>query len=159
VYEPVPPVAVKLALYALATTALGTDKVETLRLLVVVGVVIVIFIGCEVPLRFPGLYTVMLAVLLCATSARGTLAHRCVVLVYLVAKDAPFHCTIDADENLDPVAVRVNPPPPAATLLGDTLLKTGTFFRAAATSGATSQSNTRTRYNVVFIAFTKASPG
>jgi hypothetical protein len=29
VYEPVPPVAVKLALYVLPTIAPGTDKVET----------------------------------------------------------------------------------------------------------------------------------
>jgi hypothetical protein len=138
----------------LPTIALGTDEVETAS-----GVVIVTLTDCEVPPDFPGLYTVMLAVPASAMSALGTLALRCVVLVYLVVKDAPFHCTMDADEKFDPVAVRVKLPPPAATLVGDTLLKTRAFFWAPATSGTGSQTNTRTRYNVVFIVFIKASLG
>jgi len=153
VYAPVPPVAVKLALYLLPTIALGTDKVETLRLL---GVVIVKITDCEVPPNFPGLYTVMLAVPASAMFAFGTLAHNCVALARVIFKDAPFHSTIDADEKFDPVAVSVKPPPPAAALVGDTLLKTGAFFWAAAISGTANQTNTKTGYNVFFI---KASPG
>ena len=152
-YAPVPPVAVKLALYLLPTIALGTDKVETLRLL---GVVIVKITDCEVPPNFPGLYTVMLAVPASAMFAFGTLAHNCVALARVIFKDAPFHSTIDADEKFDPVAVRVKPPPPATALVGDTPLKTGAFFRTAAISGTASQTNTKTGYNVFFI---KASPG
>ena len=129
-YAPVPPVAVKLALYLLPTIALGTDKVETLRLL---GVVIVKITDREVPPSFPGLYTVMLALPARAMSALGTLAHSCVALARVIFMDAPFHCTIDADEKFDPVAVRVKLPPPATALVGDTLLKTGAFFWAAVT--------------------------
>jgi hypothetical protein len=156
-----------LALYLLRTIALGTDKVETAS-----GVVIVKIIDREVLPNFSRLCTVMLAVLASAMFALGTLAHRRLAVTCVVFKDAPFHCKIDADEKFDPVAVRVKLPPPATALVGDTLLKTGSFFLAgptlignmpptgaffesAASSGTASQTNTRTRYNVVFI---KASP-
>ena len=59
-YEPVPPVAVKVVLYVLPTIALGTDKVKITS---GGGEVIVKFTDPEVPLSLPGLYTtVMLAV-------------------------------------------------------------------------------------------------
>jgi hypothetical protein len=115
----------------------------------------------------------MLAVPASAMFALGTLAHRRVAVTCVVFKDAPFHCTMEEDEKYNPVAVKVKLPPPATALVGDTLLKTGSvflagptlirvtpstgaFFESATISGTASQTNTRTRYNVVFI---KASPG
>jgi hypothetical protein len=153
VYEPFPPVAVKVTLYVPPTIALGTFKVETER---GGGLVIVKFSDREVPPSFPGLFTVMLALPTCARLVLGTTADSSVPLSYVVVKDVEFHITIDADEKFDPVAVSVKPLPPASALVGDSLLKTGAPPWAFAIGGTASQTNSRTKCDVFFI---KASPG
>ena len=60
-----------------------------------------------------------------AVSAVVICAVSCVLLPNVVARWLPFHCTMDELMKFVPVAVRVNPAPPASTLLGEIELSVG----------------------------------
>ena len=53
-------------------------------------------------------------------SVAETSARSSVVLIKLVIRPAPFHCTADATMKLEPLTVNVNAVPPGATIAGDT---------------------------------------
>lgn len=60
-----------------------------------------------------GVTTVMLADPAVASSDAGTDAVSCVAFVKLVARAAPFHCTVELLENEDPLTTKVNAALPA----------------------------------------------
>ena len=90
------------------------------------GVVIVNVCALEVPPPGVGLNTVTDAVPTVAMSFAEIAARSSVLLTKVVDRAVPFHCRIDEAMKFVPVAIRVNPAPPAATLLGEIELSVGT---------------------------------
>src|ERR671924_543409 len=74
-----------------------------------------------------GFITVTVAEPAAATSLAPMLAVSWVALTNVVARAAPFHCTVEPATKFVPFTVSVNAPLPAATLVGDIELKAGGF--------------------------------
>src|SRR5438552_1720837 len=106
-----------------ATTVLGDREVSVG---LGFGAVIVNVCGLDVPPPGAGVNTVTEAVPAVAMSAVVICAVSCVLLPNVVARWLPFHCTMDELMKFVPVAVRVNPAPPATALLGEIELSVGT---------------------------------
>src|SRR5437867_9614335 len=121
------PVAVRVNPAPPATTLLGDREVSVG---LGFGAVIMNVCGLEVPPPGAGLRTVTEAVPAVAMSAAVICACSCVLLPNVVARWLPFHCTMDELMKFVPVAVRVNPAPPATTLLGDREVSVGLGFGA-----------------------------
>src|SRR5215475_8974070 len=81
-----------------------------------------------------GVKTVTDAVPATAMSAAPIAARSCVALTYVVARSLPFHRTTELATKLLPVTVSVSAGPPAAALVGDRLLATGTGLPPAPTN-------------------------
>src|SRR5437016_733098 len=79
-----------------------------------------------------GFITVTVAEPAVATSAAPMVAVSCVPLTKVVARAAPFHCTVEPATKFVPFAVSVKAPLPAAALDGDIELNVGAFGGGAA---------------------------
>src|SRR5207245_2918777 len=79
----------------------------------------------EVPPPGVGLTTVTDAVPTVAMPLAEIAARSSVLLKKVVDRSVPFHRTIDEAMKFVPVAVRVNPAPPAPTLVGEIELSVG----------------------------------
>src|SRR5437016_8156710 len=89
------------------------------------GVAIVNVCALEVPPPGVGLTTVTDAVPTVATSFAEIAARSSVPLKKVVDRSVPFHRTTDQAMKFVPVAVRVNPAPPAPMLVGEIELSVG----------------------------------
>src|SRR3989442_761367 len=115
------PVSASVKAASPATTLLGE-----IELSVGAGLLIVNVCALEVPPPGVGLKTVADAVPAVAMSLAEIAACSCVLLTKVVARSLPFHRTTDEAMKFVPVAVRVNPAPPATALLGEIELSVGT---------------------------------
>src|SRR5439155_1675655 len=106
-----------------ATTLLGDREVSVG---LGFGAVIVNVCGLELPPPGVGLKTVADAVPAVAMSLAEIAACSRVLLTKVVDRSLPFHRTTDEAMKFVPVAVRVNPAPPATALLGEIELSVGT---------------------------------
>src|SRR5213594_3835740 len=85
----------------------------------------------DVPPPGLGENTVIDAVPAAAMSLAGIAACSWVPLTKVLGRGAPFHCTTDDARKSLPLAVRVNPAPPAVALLGESELSVGAGFGGA----------------------------
>jgi hypothetical protein len=92
--------------------------------------VIVNVIAAEVPPPGVGVTTVTAAVPPLAMSLAGIWAVSCVALANVVDTGVPFQFTTDAETKLDPFAVKVNPLPPGAAVVGLIEVSAGAGFAA-----------------------------
>jgi hypothetical protein len=89
------------------------------------GALIVNVCAPDTPPPGVGVKTVTDAVPALAMSLAEIVAASCVLLTQVVVRSAPFHRTTDPLMKFVPVAVSVNPAPPATALLGDSALSVG----------------------------------
>src|SRR2546422_223578 len=80
----------------------------------------------DVPPPGAGVKIVTLATPAVAMSAVVIAAVSCVLLMKVVIRLVPFHCTVDPLMKLEPLTVSVNDVPPAVAELGLKLLSVGT---------------------------------
>src|SRR2546422_935528 len=116
------PVTVSVNAAPPATAVLGDREVSVG---LGVGAVIVKVCGLELPPPGVGLKTVADAVPAVAMSLAEIAACSRVLLTKVVDRSLPFHRTTDEAMKFVPVAVRVNPAPPATALLGEIELSVG----------------------------------
>ena len=78
--------------------------------------------GMALEVVAPGVATVTCAVPAVLTSLAGMEARNCVLLTNVVMRSAPFHCTVEVEAKLLPVALNTKLAEPAVMLLGLTEL-------------------------------------
>src|SRR5919108_211594 len=114
------PVAVSVKAAPPAVAVVGDTDVS-----VGTGLLIENVCAADVPPPGVGVTTLTTALPAAAMSAAVMAAVSWVVLTNVVARGAPFHCTVLPGTKLLPIAVSVKAAPPAAALVGDTDVSVG----------------------------------